>query len=99
MVCPEIEQRGNVLPFAHQLAPVPSGVKALSFPWETGKHICSLPRAGITYIPNKSFLKIPLSEITFHHVLASQMEKESEGSPGKGRARRRQCLQLGLNLI
>lgn len=69
-----------MLIFAHQLAPVPSRVKALSFPWETGKHICSFPRAGITYIPNKSFLKIPLSEITFHHVLESQME-ESEGSP------------------
>lgn len=70
-----------MLIFARQLAPVPSRVKALSFSWETGKHICSFPRAGITYIPNKSFLKVPLSEITFHHVLESQMEKESEGSP------------------
>lgn len=88
MGCPEIEQRGSMLIFTHQLAPVPSRVKALSFPWETGKHICSFPRAGITYIPNKSFLKIPLSKITFHHVLASQMEKESEGSPREREGKR-----------
>lgn len=69
-----------MLIFAHQLAPVPSRGKALSFSWETGKHICSFPHAGITYIPNKSFLKVSLSEITFHHVLGSQMDKESEGS-------------------
>lgn len=80
MGCSEIEQRGSVLIFAHQLAPVPSRVEALSFSWETGERICSFPRAEITYIPNKSFLKIPLSEITFHHVLETQMEKESEGS-------------------
>lgn len=76
-----MEQKGSMLIFAHQLAPVPSRVKVLSFSWETGMHIFSFPRAGITYIPNKSFLKIPLSEITFHHVLKSQMEKKSEGSP------------------
>ena len=91
MGCPEIEQRGGVLISARQLAPVPSRVKALSFSWETGKHICSFPRAGITYIPNKSFLKVPLSEITFHHVLESQMEKESEGSPREREARGGQC--------
>lgn len=81
MGCSEMEQRGSMLIFAHQLALVPSRVKALSFSWETGKRICSFPRAVITYIPNKSFLKIPLSKITFHHVLESQMEKESEESP------------------
>lgn len=75
-----MEQKGSMLIFAHQLAPVPSRVKASSFSRETGMHIFSFPRAGITYIPNKSFLRIPLSEITFHHVLKSQMEK-SEGSP------------------
>lgn len=80
MGCSQIEQRGSKLIFAHQLAPVPSTVKALSFSWETGKHICSFPHGGITYIPNKSFLKIPLSEITFLRVLTSQKEKESEGS-------------------
>ena len=81
MGCPEIKQSGSIQIFAHQLAPVPSTVKALSFSWETGKHISSFPCTGITYIPNESFLKIPLSEITFHHVLKSQMEKESKGSP------------------
>jgi hypothetical protein len=81
MGCPEIKPSGSILIFAHQLAPVPSTVKALSFSWETGKHISSFPCARITYITNESFLKIPLSEITFHHVLKSQMEKESKGSP------------------
>lgn len=50
-------------------------------------------------MPNKSFLKIPLSEVTFHHVFTSQMEKESESSPREGGQRGRQCVQLGLNLI
>lgn len=91
-------ERGMLI-FAHQLALVPSGVEALSFPWETGKHICSFPCAEITYIPPKAFLKIPLSEITFHHALEFQMEKERRPeSEGKG-TRRRQCVQLGLNLI
>ena len=81
MGCPEIKQSGNMLIFTHQLAPVPSTVKALSFSWETGKHISSFPCAGIIYIPNQSVLKIPISEITFHHALKSQLEKESKGSP------------------